>query len=59
MFALEIYLFLKILFIYFYREGKGGRKRVRETSMYERNMDQLPLASAPLRGLGPQPRHMP
>ena len=26
-------LFLKILFIYFWREGKGGRKRERETSM--------------------------
>ena len=26
-------LFLKILFIYFYTEGKGGRKRGRETSM--------------------------
>ena len=26
-------LFLKILFIYFQREGKGGRKRERETSV--------------------------
>ena len=27
-------VFLKILFIYFFREGKGGRKRGRETSMW-------------------------
>ena len=30
---LEISFFFKILFIYFEREGKGGRKRGRETSM--------------------------
>ena len=33
-----ILIFLKILFIYFQREGKGGRKRRRETSI------SLPLA---------------
>ena len=26
------------------REGKGGRKRGRETLMFERNIDWLPLA---------------
>ena len=33
-------------FIYFYfkREGKGGRRRGRETRMFEGNMYQLPLA---------------
>ena len=37
-----IYLiFLRALFIF--REGKGGRKRGRETSMCERNMNRLPL----------------
>ena len=34
-----------ILFIYFWREGKEGTKRRRET-MWERNMDQLPLLCA-------------
>ena len=37
--------FLKyILFIYFQREGKGGRKRGRDTSMCKRNISWLPLA---------------
>ena len=37
------YFFLNILFIYFYREEKGGRKRGRETSVCERHIDLLPL----------------
>ena len=32
-----------ILFIYLQREGKGGRMRGRETSMWERNIDLLLL----------------
>ncbi|KAF6104435.1 hypothetical protein HJG60_011365 [Phyllostomus discolor] len=36
--------YLKILFIYFQREGEGGKKRRKETSMCERNFDGLPLA---------------
>ena len=36
-------LFLKTLFIYFQREGKGRRKRGRETLMYKRYFDQLPF----------------
>ena len=40
-----LFYFFKILFIYFWREGKGGRKRGRETSMCERNINVwLPLA---------------
>ena len=34
-------IFLKD-FIYFFRERKGGRRRGREPSMCERNIDQLP-----------------
>ena len=41
--------FIKILFIYYQREGKGGRKRGRETSMCERHMDWLPLTGPPQR----------
>ena len=41
-------LFLKILFIYFYTEGKGGRKRGRETLMC-----CCPPPSAPLLGTCP------
>ena len=44
--------FFKILFIYF-REGKGGRKKGRETSMCGW------LSCAPNWGPGPQPRHVP
>ena len=41
--------FLKRFFkIYFEREGKEGRKRGRETSMCERNIDWLPLLCAPI-----------
>ena len=43
----------KILFIYFQREGKGGRKRGRETSMCSC------LSHAPYWGPGLQPRHVP
>ena len=32
------------VFIYFQREGKGGRRRGSETSMWETNIDQFPLA---------------
>ena len=45
-------LFLKILFFYF-REGKGVRKRGRETSMCGC------LSCAPCWGPGLQPRHVP
>ena len=44
---------LKILFIYFQREGQGGRKRGRETSMCSC------LSHTPNRGPGPQLRHVP
>ena len=46
------YLFLKIFKLIF-REGKGGRKRGRETSMCGY------LSSGPYWGPGPQPRHVP
>ena len=36
-------------FIYFQREGMGGRKRGRETMMWDRNINWLPLKSAPTR----------
>ena len=45
----------KFLFIYFYREGIGGRKRGRETSMPERNINRLPLLGA----LGTKSRRAP
>ena len=45
----------KILFIYFKREGKGGRKRWRETSMFERNISWLPIANSQQRGLAHNP----
>ena len=48
-------LFLKILFIYYYREGKGGRKRGRETSRCERYIDWLPLMCPPIRDLARNP----
>ena len=32
-----------LLFFYREREGKGGKKRGRESSMWERNINQLPL----------------
>ena len=52
--------FLKILFIYFLDRGGVGRKRGRETSMCERNINWLPLAFSPTNwGLGPQPRYVP
>ena len=39
---------LNFFFIYwFQREGKGGRKRGRETLMWKRNIDQLPPACGP------------
>ena len=56
--------FLKKDFIYFERNGKGGRKkgrkRGRETLMWKRNIDQLPLmlmCSRP--GTYPHPSHVP
>ena len=47
-----LFYFFKILFIYF-REGKGGRTRGRETSMCSC------LSCAPCWGPGLQPRHVP
>ena len=41
--------FLKISFIYFFSEGKGGRKRGRETSMCKRNIGWL-LLTCPQQG---------
>ena len=38
-----IIFFLKILFIYFYREGKGRRKKGRQMSVCKRYVDWLPL----------------
>ena len=52
--------FKNILFIYFYREGKGGRERGRETLMCERNINQLPLTRArhvPWLGIKPATFH--
>ena len=37
------FFFKNIVFIYFQREGNRGRRRGRETSMCERNINQLPL----------------
>ena len=48
--------FLKISFIYFFSEGKGGRKRGRETSMCKRNIGRL--SHSPNWGPGPKPRHV-
>ena len=42
-------------FIYFWREGKGRRKRGKETLMWERKIDRSPL---PEWGPNQQPRHM-
>ena len=52
-FQLLSFIFLKILFIYFQREGKGKRKRGRETSMCGC------LSHTPYWGPGPQYRHVP
>ena len=46
----SFFLFLRF---YFFREGKGGRKRGRETSKCGC------LSHAPYWGPGPQPKHMP
>ena len=46
--------FKKILFMYFQRKGKGGRKPGRETSTLKRYIDWLPLACPPL-GTRPVP----
>ena len=46
-------IFKNILFIYFQREGKGRRKRGRETSMCGC------LSCAPYWGPGPGPKHVP
>ena len=47
------FLFFNILFIYCFREGKGGRKRGRETSMCGC------FSRTPHWGPGLQPRHVP
>ena len=41
--SLLLLFFIKILFIHFQRNGKGGRKQGRETLMCERHIDWLPL----------------
>ena len=46
-------ILLKILFIYFYREGQGGKRKGRETLMFERNIDRLPLTHTTARGRPP------
>ena len=43
---MNIYVFKKF-YLFIFREGKGGRKRGRETSMWERNIDWLSLTCAP------------
>ena len=50
------FLFFKFLVIFL--ERGEGKETGRETSMCERNMDQLPL-TAPNWGSNPQPRHVP
>ena len=57
-FGFFVGFFFEILFIYFSREGKEGRKRGGETSMWERNVSGLPLAH-PQRGTRLQCRHVP
>ena len=47
------FLFFKVLFIYFQREKKGGKKGGSETSMC------VCLLLTPKWGLSPQPRHVP
>ena len=55
-----IYSLLKILFIYLFFEERGREgERGRETSVWERNIDPLPLAHALNRGQNAQPRHLP
>ena len=49
--------FNKRFYLFIFRE-KGGRKRGRETAMWERNIDWLPPA-CPNQGPGLQPRHVP
>ena len=46
--------FSNIFYNLFLEEGKGGRKKGRETSMGQRYIDQLPLAHPQL-GSWPQP----
>ena len=55
--GLFFFFFFNILFIRFSREGKGGRKRRRETLMCERNINCL--WHTPSQGPGPQPSHVP
>ena len=50
-FFLQVYFFLRF-YLFSEREGKGGRKRIRETSMCGRNINWLPLACPQL---GTQP----
>ena len=45
--------FLKKDYLFIFKEGKGGRKRGRETSMCGC------LSRTPYWGPGPQPRHVP
>lgn len=47
-----------LLFIYFWRAGKGGRERGRETSIYKKNTIGF-LLHTPSRGPGPPPRREP
>ena len=43
LFIILFYFIFKILFTYFYREGKGGQKTGRENLMYEGYINQLPV----------------
>ena len=56
--AVHFILFKKWFYLFIFRErGSEGKKRGRETSMWERNIDQVPLA-LPQRGPGPPPSHV-
>ena len=51
--------FLKIFFIYFWRQGKGGKKREKHQYVTEPSIHYLLHSYAPNWGLGPQPRRVP
>ena len=51
--AISLHLFFKILFLYFYKEGKARTKRGRKISRY------ACLSHGPYWGPGPKSRHVP